>query len=311
MALLCGSIELKKVLSSELLKKWVSFAQVKPSTELTYKRGIKNFAQYCRIKKIFVVTREILLLYRENLALNYSPSTANLYLTAVKLFFLFLHQLGYLEKNPAEHLKGFKIFSGHKKDSLTVEDVKKIYSSLNSEGLKNKRDRALIALMASTGLRVSEVVGANVGDIVTRGNKKFLYVQSKGKFEKSDCVEVSAEVFALVSVYLKARGRVRASSPLFASLSPRNRGGRLLACSLSRIIKTIFRACGYDSLRLTAHSLRHTFATLALQHGSSLRQVQQVLRHSKSSTTEIYLHDLNRYSNESEQLVTQVLGLTQ
>ena len=151
--------------------------------------------------------------------------------------------------------------------------------------------------MITAGLRTVEVSRANVEDLFNRAGKIFLYVQGKGRDEKDAVAKVPAATYKLIQDYLAARGKVKADAPLFCS-----RFGRLDSKFISKIIKTAMRRAGFDSKRLTAHSLRHTAATNALSNGATLRQVQQMLRHTNIATTQIYLHELDRMDNNAEDL---------
>ena len=293
----------------DLVEKWIAFAQVKPSSVKSYRKGIRRLAEYVTANGIAELTRENLVEYRETLAKKYSPSTANLYLTSAKLFLAFLQQEGVLTVNPADHLKGLKVVAGHKKDSLSAQDTKNILSTFDTSTLKGKRDKAMYALMTTAGLRTIEISRADVGDIVNRGGSFYLYVMGKGRNEKSECVLLADGVFALIQEYLTARGNVKENAPLFASVSRRNFGGRMTTTSISRIIKSALKSAGYNSRRLTAHSLRHTAATIMLLTGASIRQVQQVLRHKNVAVTEIYLHDLDRMTNRAECLAATAFGI--
>ncbi len=119
------------------------------------------------------------------------------------------------------------------------------------------------------------------------GNSEVLYVQGKGRLEKDEFVKISPELAEAIREYLtfrdkdnsveKAEGRPR---PLFESCSTRNVGQRITTRSIRWIIKGRMKAAGFDSERLTAHSLRHTAITLSLLAGASLQEVQQFARHS-------------------------------
>ena len=286
-----------------LLEKWILFSQVKESSGESYLQGIKRLAEWFRAKHIHRPTREDFINYREFLRKNFSVATANLSITAAKLFFKFLQVEGYISNNPTEHLKGFKNTPEHKKDALAADDVKAIFESLNVSRETFFRDRAIFALMTSAGLRTVEVSRADVGDIVRRGKKIFLYVQGKGHDAKDAVAKIPEKVYKMISEYLATREKISADSPLFIS----KRKKRLRADCISRIIKTTLRRAGYDSERLTAHSLRHTAATNALRNGATLRQVQQMLRHKNIAVTQIYLHELDRLDNNAEDLAAKNL----
>lgn len=292
-----------------LVEKWIEFAQVKPASVVGYMKGIKNFFAFSQANGISEITREVLLAYRDYLRTNYKPASANLYLTATKLFVSYLHQEGFIPVNVAERIKNFKITEGHAKDALGANTVKKIFAGLKTSTLGEKRDAAIFASMVCCGLRDVEVVRADVGDMVNRGEKIFLYLQGKGRDDKGDCVELPQGVYRMIQNYLAARDDVTKNSPLFASVSNRNRAGRLTTTSISRLIKGILRKNKIDSKRLTAHSMRHTCATTMLQNGVELRKVQEVLRHKSVTVTERYLHDLERYNNNGESIAAAAFGL--
>lgn len=294
----------------DLVAKWITFAQVKPASVRAYTKGVKNFFAFLKANAISNITREVLTSYREYLGGKYKAASANLYLTATKLFVGFLYQEGVIATNVAERIKNFKVSEQHAKDALSAQTTKKIIGGFDTSSIKGKRDKAIVALMVTAGLRCCEVVRANVGDLVNRGEKVFLQVQGKGRDDKAECVEVPAPVMNLIKAYLDARGNKLADdAPLFASLSRRNFGGRLTTTSISRIIKSTLRANGIDSPRLTAHSLRHTAATTMILNGVDLRRVQEVLRHKSIGVTERYLHELDRYNNGGESICAAAFGL--
>ena len=97
--------------------------------------------------------------------------------------------------------------------------------------------------------------------------------------------------------YLNERKATDLSEPLFTSTSNNNAGKRLTTRSISGIVKHSFIQAGFNSPKLTAHSTRHTTATLSLMNGATLQQTQQLLRHANMQTTEIYAHNLDASKN--------------
>lgn len=291
-----------------LAEKFLQFAQVSASSIKAYRKGLKNLANFFKLNRVTSPTRENFIAYREYLAGKYAAATCNLYLTSAKLFFNFLSVEGYIAKNPCEHLKGLKIDNSvHKKDSLSADMVKKILANFDRSTLQGKRDSAMFALMSTAGLRTIEISRADKADIELRGGKYYLYVMGKGRNSKSECIEIPHGVYSLIQDYLNAR--TDNGESLFASVSRRNFGGRLTTISISRAVKTAMIRAGYNSPRLTAHSLRHTAATIALMARATLRQVQQVLRHKNINITQIYLHDIDRMTNNAECLVARAFGI--
>ena len=161
--------------------------------------------------------------------------------------------------------------------------------------------------MITTGLRTIEVIRADIGDLRAIGNDTVLYIQGKGHDEKTDFVKVSEPVEMAIREYLKNRNTTDDSQPLFASEANRNKGDRMTTRSISRIVKGKLINAGFNSDRLTAHSLRHTAATLNLLNGGTIEETQQLLRHTSINTTMIYSHHLDRMRNNSEDRVAKVI----
>lgn len=334
---------------TSLVEDWIKFAQVKPTSVKAYTKGVKNFLQYLKSHNVTELSREVLTSYREYLRpitaeesrhgipddrANFSAATSNLYLTATKLFVTFLHvEKNILAANYGEHLKGFGRNDKHSKAALDARTAKSIVKSfadgtkvatplksddetadktvntLDTSTITGKRNHAIYAAMTGCGLRCVEVVRADVGDLRRDKAKIFLHVQGKGRDQKDERVEVPPFVMQLIEDYLAVRSDVAPDSPLFASTSNRNSGGRLTTTSVSRMIKSVLRLNGIDSADVTAHSLRHTAANAMIESGVDIRRVQQVLRHKSVVVTERYLHDDKRYNNGGECRAVEYLFL--
>lgn len=304
-------VQSQNVLSGNLLERFIAFAGVMPKTQSTYKTALRQMFKYFMANEIEKPTREDLIEWRDKLiADKKSPSTVQLYLTSCKIFFRWLAQEG-IFPNIADHLKsGVKISHDHKKDALSAPQAGSLIQSVKGDSLKCKRDRAIIALMVSSGLRCIEVVRADVGDMVNQFGRDFLLVQGKGHFQKDAQVLLPLQVVNLIQEYLQARGNVEDSEPLFTSCANRNRGSRLSSQTLSKMVKANLRAAGFDSKRLTAHSLRATAATTMIIAGVELTQVQQVLRHVNVNTTLIYNKAVQRLKNTAEQTAADSIFAT-
>lgn len=291
---------------TDLYERFVSYLDARPKTIETYSKALRQFMAYLAEQGIRNPQREDVLSFRDSLRQDHSPATIQNYIVAVRLFFRWTAQEG-LYPNIADHVKGARIDRGHKKDYLTARQTKAILSGIDQDDLQGLRDYAIFALMLTAGLRTIEVVRADIADMTVAGGESVLYIQGKGRDQKTDFVKISEEAEAAIRAYLSARGSCDKTAPLFASVSNRNDGGRMTTRSVSRIVKTHLQEAGYDSERLTAHSLRHTCATLNLLNGGSLQETQQLLRHTNISTTTIYAHNLDRLKNNSEQRVSKAI----
>ena len=282
--------------NGDLYDRWSAYIDAKPATKAAYTRAIRQFARYLAARAITNPTRADVLDYRQQLADDgRKAATIQAYMTAVKLFFRWLNQEGIYE-NIAEHVKGAKLTREFKKDYLTSNQARQVLDSCTDD----KRDYAIISLMVTTGLRTIEVSRANIEDLRVMGESTVLFVQGKGRDDKREYVKIEAPIEAAIRSYLATRSDTSEQAPLFTSAANRNSGGRLTTRSISRIVKNHLTDAGYNSDRLTAHSLRHTAATLMLLNGAKPEEVQQILRHKNINTTLIYSHALERAANTGE-----------
>jgi integrase/recombinase XerD len=284
---------------ADLQARFIQFIDARPATAATYGRSLRLFFQYLADKKIEAPTREDLITYRDALKENHQPATVNAYIIALRQFFKWTETEG-LYPNITQNVKGAKIERTFKKDPLTSRQMKAVLASIERSTEAGARDYAILSVMTSGGLRTIEATRADIEDLRALADETILYIQGKGKDQKSDFIKVPAPAEQALRDYLAKRGKASGTEPLFTSISNRNQGQRMTTRSISRLIKDRFRAAGLDSDRLTAHSLRHTAATLNLLKGGTLDETQQLLRHSRIDTTMIYSHHLDRMKNKSE-----------
>lgn len=295
--------------TDELFNSWISYIDASKKTVETYSKAIKGFRSYIEERNIQKPQRDDIVAYREYLKRDHKPTTVQLYIAAVKLFFQWTDaQTGINHyDNIADHIKGAKIDNAHKKDYLTSRQVIELLNSIDRSTLKGLRDYAILSLMVTTGLRTVSVMDADIRDIRTAGDDIVLYYRGKGHEEKAEYVKLAEPVEKAIRAYLKARGKVDSSAPLFGSIANRNNGGRMTTRSISRVAKEHFRGIDLDSERITAHSLRHTAATLNLLNGASVEETQQLLGHANINTTLIYSHALERAKNNSEKRIADAI----
>lgn len=201
----------------------------------------------------------------------------------------------------------------HHKEALTLEEAQRIEQSIArraEQGIEaaasarkdtqgrtqrsseqGKRMAAIYALCESAGLRCIEVSRAKIRDFETRNGQAYLYIFGKGRSEADQCKPIAPEVAQLIRDYLQARtDHPTANSPLFCSTGNRSGGQAIAPETISRMIKAEMRAAGFDSERITAHSLRHTAGTQVMEMTGDLYTAQKYMRHSSPTTTELYLH---------------------
>jgi integrase/recombinase XerD len=204
-------------------------------------------------------------------------------LSAIRMFYRFLRQEGYVETDPTE---AFESPKQHKSlpEVMSVEEVERLLDQPDTETPLGLRDRAALELLYATGARASELCRLNVGDV----NFDYEFVRLFGKRSKERMVPVGRR--ALDSLYdYRERGRselVRDKSESALLLKPTGR--RMDRVALWKAVQKHAKAAGLPKVH--PHTLRHSFATHLLSGGADLRAVQVLLGHSDISTTEIYTH---------------------
>jgi len=287
--------------------RFVSFADVREKSAETYTRNLRPMFRYFAENGITHPQREDIISYRESLkARGLKPTTVQNYITASRLFFEWTEQER-IYPNVAAHVKGAKLDREHKKDYLTSAQCKNVFRGIDTSTPTGLRDYAIVALTITGALRTIEVSRADIGDLRTLGDMTVLYIQGKGRDEKTEYVKVSEPVERAIRAYLKARGESDPSAPLFASTSNNSKGGRMSTRSISGICKGAMVDAGYNSSRLTAHSMRHTGVTLSLLNGATLEEAQEYARHANIATTMIYNHALEKAKNGCAEAVSKAI----
>lgn len=286
-----------------LIDSFISSQDIRQASRDTYLKSLRPFTGWLSGQGILNPVRQDILAYRDfQQAQGLSCSTVSGYMVVVRKFFEYLEAtFGY--QNVAKGIKGAKRAKGFRKDPLTVEQIKELLDRINRTTIQGVRDYAMLNLMLRTGLRTIEVIRADVGDIRQQSGEAVLWIHGKGRDAKDEFVLLTQDTLKPLYEYLQARGQAEDTRPLFVSMSDRNKNQRLTTRSIRRIVKEHLKGIHLDSDRLTAHSLRHSFATIALLNGAPLLQVKEAMRHNSIETTMIYAHAMDRVSNGAERYV--------
>lgn len=290
-----------EILTFEKLEKFeenfINYLDVDEKTLKVYKNGINCFNNYLQENGIKNPNRDSVISFRNMLRETYSSNTVNSYMISVRALFKYLEIHG-LYKNIAVDIKGSHYDTTPRKEVLSLEQMQTIYNDL-----VDIRERAIFGLMISTGLRVCEVSTALIEDIKMYNNEIVLFVLGKKRDSKCDYVKLSNQVLNDLQDYIGNR----TSGSIFISTSNENYGRGLSTVSLRKIIKNIFKRYGLDKDTLSCHSLRRSFAVVSYETGSSIYDIQQVLRHQSINTTTRYLKEIDRNKNKTEYNVANAI----
>ena len=202
-------------------------------------------------------------------------------LSSLKSFYNYLLLEGKLEASPAELIEAPKA-SRPLPDTLSTEEIDLIINSIDDSTVKGLRDRAILEVLYSCGLRVSELCDLRMSDLFFGEG----YIRVTGKGDKQRLIPISGVARERISLYKDKRPRIHSSED---TLFLNNRGKRLTRVMIFTILKQACQRAGITK-KISPHTLRHSFATHLLEGGASIRQVQELLGHESILTTEIYTH---------------------
>lgn len=310
-----------------LLNEFIDYIAVQDITKNSYIVCLRCFAEWLHDNGIEQPQRKDILNYARFLAepharrqradrpsstpapvITFTAGTQARYLRAVKMVFKWAFTQGKIPYNPAENVKGAKCRADNRKrDALQKQDARQLLDSIDRSTPAGKRDFAMILLSITAALRIVEMQRATIGNLETVAGEKVLFIHGKGRAEADEYKKLTPEVDAAILDYLATRSTHDPAAPLFAGIGNRSREMPLTEPSISRIIKERLKAAGYDTHRLSAHSLRHTSVTFLLESGATLQEAQQHARHAAPVTTEIYAHNLDRKHAHTEQRIYDFL----
>jgi integrase/recombinase XerD len=260
------------------------------NTVTAYRRDLLKFEAFAKKRKLSLeaVSRDDLVdflagLYREKL----ESRTVARHLVTLRNFFRFAQIQELITTDPSANLESPKIrrsLPGY----LRLEEVERLLNQPDSKTALGLRDRAMLEVLYSTGLRVSELVGLRVGDLDSKAG----CVRCIGKGDKERIVPAGKKALAMVDRYMQEarpemlrQAKAVGSTALFVN----RRGVALSRVGVWKILSAYGRRAGLR-VALTPHMLRHSFATHLLERGADLRSVQLMLGHADISTTQIYTH---------------------
>jgi len=309
-----GLIVSRSVDKRGLIHQFIHYLSVEknasPHTCRCYQRDLEGFEDFLKssgmylslmgevaIEKVdrIAIRKYLSFLHRKN-----KKSSIARKISTFRSFFKYLVKEQVVPFNPAKSVSTPKV-EKTLPTTLTVDEAFRLMESPKSisekrlEGSKEKglRDRAILELLYSSGLRVSELVGLNSNQL----DLDLGIVRVMGKGRKERIVPVGVKAIEAAKSYLEERGMVKGLRPGGRASGPEgdgpifvnSLGGRLTARSVGRLIKKYTRHSGIFR-KVSPHSLRHTFATHLLDAGADIREIQEMLGHSSLSTTQRYTH---------------------
>ena len=281
---------------AEYTKKWTEISRgyrthmrlekhLSDNTIESYMRDLAQFAHY--ILRMYdvppkKVEPEMISNYMSRLyELGREKSSQARALSGIKSFFNYLLLEEIIDSSPAELIEAPKS-ARPLPDTLSTEEIDRLIGSIEDSTTKGLRDRAILEVLYSCGLRVSELCDLKLGDLFFGEG----YIRVIGKGDKQRLVPMSSIARSRIQLYMDVRSKERRKEEI---LFLNNRGKKLTRVMIFTIIKQAAQRAGIDK-KISPHTFRHSFATHLLEGGANIRQVQELLGHENILTTEIYTH---------------------
>ena len=258
------------------------------NTLSAYRSDLKIFSQWLNETSLIEVNKKLIqdyFLYRQSNKI--SSSTQSRVLTCLHSFYQFLLDNNLINTDPTEQLsypkleKKLPVF-------LNIQEVEKLLEAPNSSSLFGQRDRAMLELLYSCGLRVSELINLSYHNI----NIKEEFIRIHGKGNKERILPMGEIAIDYLTTYESNSRPILLKNGQSDSYFLSNRGKAMSRQNFFYIIKAYATQAGIEK-PLSPHSLRHAFATHLVQKGADLRSVQLMLGHSDISSTQLYTHIQN------------------
>ncbi len=284
-----------------LKRQFLEYVEIEKGRSLltveNYDRYLSTFFIWSKITNPKSITPDLVrnfrlwLNRREGVSGSLKKKTQNYYLIALRLFLKYINKIGVEAMSPTE-IELAKVSERHL-DLINEDELSRLLKAPSGDSLKILRDRAILELLFSTGLRVSELCSLN-RDIDLKKDEFSI----RGKGEKIRLVFISEEAKRAIGEYLEKRKDM--DEPLFINFGKgqkEEKSKRLSPRSVERIVKHYSIKAGITR-KVTPHTIRHSFATDLLQNGADIRSVQMLLGHSNIATTQIYTHVTDKHLKE-------------
>ncbi len=260
-----------------------------PNTQEAYARDLSKLLDFFQLKYtdscIQLENIDVQLFLDELYEIGVETSTQARIISGLKSFFLFAQEEKLISVNVFEKIEGPKI-KRKLPTFLTFEEIELILNAFDFTQKFAHRNKAILELLYSSGLRVSELVNLKIENLFF--DVGFIKVVGKGNKERF--VPIGKDAIHYLSVYLnevRALSKIQSKEKDYVFIN--NRGGRLTRIMIYTIIQKLIEQVGIDK-KVSPHTFRHSFATHLLEGGADLRSIQQMLGHKSITTTEIYTH---------------------
>jgi integrase/recombinase XerD len=285
---------LKSERDNSLLREFITYLRLERSmsknTISSYSSDVAKFLDYCLFQGVDLLQKELqtglyISSYLESrVDVGISKRSQARVISSLRSFFNYLEMENKVEKNPTDRIDSPKI-GRHIPIVLSVGEIEEIISSVDLSAPEGHRNKAIIEVLYSCGLRVSELVSLRISDLFFEES----FIRVIGKGDKQRLVPIGVPAIEALSYYLAGRRLQKVSKGSEDIVFINRRGGKLSREMIFIMVRKQATEAGVQK-EISPHTFRHSFASHLVENGADLRAVQQMLGHSSILTTEIYTH---------------------
>lgn len=296
----------------KMIEKYLRYLKIERNASVhtitSYKNDLTSFNNFCKTQfeiapsnvDINLITRLTLRLWLGNLSEEgFAKSSIARKVAALKSFFKYCFKRGYIEKNPA-HLLVIPKKEKTLPKTVTPDDIVRLLESIDISSPQGLQDRAILEILYSTGIRVSELVSLNILDVDLRSSQ----ISVIGKGNKQRMIPIGSTAHRIIKEFLRERSKLygkRTDADAHRALFLAASGQRIYDRSIRHTVERYLKIHS-EVTQKSPHVLRHSFATHMLDNGADIRIIKEFLGHSNLAATQIYTHtSVERLKNVYEQ----------
>lgn len=284
----------------KMIEKYLRYLKIERNASVhtitSYKNDLTSFNNFCKTQfeiapsnvDINLITRLTLRLWLGNLSEEgLAKSSIARKVAALKSFFKYCFKRGYIEKNPA-HLLVIPKKEKTLPKTVTPDDIVRLLESIDISSPQGLQDRAILEILYSTGIRVSELVSLNILDIDLRSSQ----ISVIGKGNKQRMIPIGSTAHRIMKEFLRERSKLygkRTDADAHRALFLAASGQRIYDRSIRHTVERYLKIHS-EVTQKSPHVLRHSFATHMLDNGADIRIIKEFLGHSNLAATQIYTH---------------------
>lgn len=301
----------------EIINQFLSEQSICANSRKTYKYSIINFFSFItgsekwnpkRNDEVRNVTTAMIVDFKEyQNIMNRSEYSTSLYLSVIKRFFKWTSIKG-IHEDVANSIRSPRCQHRNCKDSLSAEQARMLFLSVDRTTETGKRTYAILSLLIYNGLRCIEVTRMNNKDVIIEGDLGFISVQGKGHINKDTIVALNQTTINALNDYQQSKRYYEPDDPLFLAIGKANLNHRLTTRMIIYIVSDRLKATGIKTDRISTHSLRHTGANL-LYKEQSTPDLMRFMRHTSLAVTERYIRQIEQSKRPSNKLTNRLSEL--